>query len=79
MYEEALREILMRELTPRQRQVVTLLMENGSISKTAQTLGVYPSTVTRTRNRAYIRIARCLRYGITGGADTRSLFSRGRR
>ena len=53
------------ELTPRQRQVLALCYDRGlSVTEAARELGVCPSTVSRTLQRARHRLYRCLRYGI---------------
>lgn len=54
------------ELTPRQQQV--LLMCYGDklkLCEVAESLGVCPSTVTRTLQRAEAKLRRCLQYGAT--------------
>ena len=52
------------ELTPRQREVLTLYYAgNKSINEIAQLLDVFPSTAYRTLKRAEKRLFRCLRYG----------------
>ncbi len=58
-----LRQMLTEELTPRQRQVVTLLYEKKfTVSQCALRLGISPSTVSRTRDRALRRLRRPLEY-----------------
>ena len=53
------------ELTPRQRQVLALCYDRGlSVTEAARELGVCPSTVSRTLQRARHRLYRCLRYGL---------------
>ena len=53
------------ELTQRQRQVLALCYDQGlGISEAARRLGVAPSTVSRTLQRARHRLYRCLRYGL---------------
>ena len=52
------------ELTPRQREVLTLYYAGGrSAHEIADLLEVCPSTVFRTLKRAEKRLFRCLRYG----------------
>ena len=52
------------ELTPRQREVLTLYYAGGrSAHEIADLLEVCPSTVFRTLKRAAKRLFRCLRYG----------------
>ena len=52
------------ELTPRQREVLTLYYAKSmSVNDIAALLEVYPSTVSRTLQRAEQRLFRCLRYG----------------
>lgn len=52
------------ELTPRQREVLTMhYAKNMSVNDIAALLEVYPSTVSRTLQRAERRLFRCLRYG----------------
>lgn len=58
-----LRRAREQELTPRQRQVLAMHYEQGlSVTAIAGTLGVHPSTVSRTLQRARERLRRCLRY-----------------
>ena len=53
------------ELTARQRQVLALCYDRGlSVTEAARELGVCPSTVSRTLQRARHRLYRCLRYGL---------------
>ena len=53
------------ELTERQRQVLALCYDQGlSVTEAARRLGVAPSTVSRTMQRARHRLYRCLRYGL---------------
>lgn len=50
-------------LTPRQRQIMELYYDHGLTSgQIALRLGVNPSTVIRTLQRARKRLYRCLRY-----------------
>ena len=52
------------ELTPRQREVLTLYYAGGrSAHEIADLLEVCPSTVFRTLKRAEKRLFRCLRFG----------------
>ena len=52
-------------LTERQRQVLALCYDQGlSVTEAARQLGVAPSTVSRTLQRARHRLYRCLRYGL---------------
>jgi len=52
------------ELTPRQREVLTMYYaRNMSVNDVAAALEVCPSTVSRTLKRAEQRLFRCLRYG----------------
>ena len=63
--ERLVRLVMERELTPRQRQVLTLLYaEEKSVTQCAGILGVSPSTVTRTRDRGLERMRRCLQYAL---------------
>ena len=60
-----LRQARREELTPRQRQVLELCYDrNLSVTEAARRLGVHPSTVSRTLQRARHRLYRCLRYGL---------------
>ena len=60
-----LRQARERELTPRQRQVLSLYYDQGmNIPRIAQELGVNRSTVSRTLRRARDRLYRCLRYAL---------------
>lgn len=53
------------ELTPRQRQMLAMHFDqNRTVTQIARELGVNPSTVTRTLQRAKRRLYRCLRYGL---------------
>jgi len=52
-----------KELTPRQREIVALYYDRGlSMRQIARLLGVQPSTVTRTLQRARRRLEHSLRY-----------------
>lgn len=54
-----------RELTPCQRRVVDMHFDQQMrVSDIARELGVHPSTVTRTLQRAMARLRRCLRYSL---------------
>ena len=54
-----------RELTPRQRQLVSLYYDQGmNIPQIAEELGLNRSTVSRTLRRARDRLYRCLRYAL---------------
>lgn len=54
-----------RELTPCQRQVLEMRFEQQMrVSEIARELGVNPSTITRTLQRATERLRRCLRYSL---------------
>jgi len=58
-----LRWALESELTPRQRQMVVLYYDRRlSMRQIARLLGVQPSTVTRTLQRARRRLEHSLRY-----------------
>lgn len=60
-----LRQARREELTERQRQVLTLCYDQGlGVTEAARQLGVAPSTVSRTLQRARHRLYRCLRYGL---------------
>lgn len=60
-----LRRARREELTPRQQQMLTLCYDEGlGVNGTARRLGVNPSTVSRTLQRARRRLYRCLRYGL---------------
>mgnify|MGYP002651003321 CR=1 FL=1 len=60
-----LRQARVRELTPRQREMVFLYYDRGlKMSQIAQKLGVNRSTVSRTVKRAKQRLYRCLRYAL---------------
>ena len=59
-----LRKARTAELTPRQQELLHMHFDEGkSIRQIARELGVAPSTVSRTVNRAKDRLRRCLRYG----------------
>ena len=54
-----------RDLTPRQREVMTLYYDQGvNIPQIARRLEVNPSTVSRTIRRGRERLYRCLRYSL---------------
>lgn len=54
-----------RELTPCQRQVLEMRFEQQMrVSEIARELGVNPSTITRTLQRATERLRRCLQYSL---------------
>ena len=54
-----------RELTPRQRQILTLYYDRGlTMAQIARRLDVNRSTVCRTLHRAQERLYRHLRYGL---------------
>lgn len=60
-----LRKARDRELTPRQRQVLSLYYDRGlTMAQIAGRLGVNRSTVCRTLHRARDRLYRHLRYGL---------------
>ena len=60
-----LRRARREELTERQRQVLALCYDQGlSVTEAARHLGVCPSTVSRTLQRARQRLYRCVRYGL---------------
>ena len=60
-----LRQARELELTPRQRQVLTMHFDQDlSVTQIARELHVNPSTITRTLQRAKGRLRRCLRYGL---------------
>ena len=53
-----------QELTPRQAQMVRMyFLEQHTMREIASTLGVYPSTVSRTLSAARTKLKRCLRFG----------------
>lgn len=54
-----------RELTPYQRQVLDMRFEQQMrVGEIARELGVNPSTITRTIQRATDKLRRCLRYSL---------------
>lgn len=60
-----LRQAREQELTPRQRQMLSLYYDQGmTIPQIAGALGVNRSTVSRTLRRARDRLYRCLRYAL---------------
>lgn len=60
-----LRKARDRELTPRQRQVLSLYYDRGlTMAQIAGRLGVNRSTVCRTLRRARDRLYRSLQYGL---------------
>lgn len=60
-----LRQAREQELTPRQRQVLSLYYDQGmNIPQIAAELAVNRSTVSRTLRRAKDRLYRCLRYAL---------------
>lgn len=60
-----LRQAREQELTPRQRQVLSLYYEGGlKICQIAEELSLNPSTVSRTLQRAKDRLYRCLQYAL---------------
>lgn len=60
-----LRRAREQELTPRQREMVTLYYDRGMTTlEIAAELGVNRSTVSRTLRRARNRLYRCLRYAL---------------
>ena len=60
-----LRQAREQELTPRQRQVLSLYYDQGmNIPQIAGELGLNRSTVSRTLRRAKDRLYRCLRYAL---------------
>jgi RNA polymerase sigma factor (sigma-70 family) len=60
-----LRKAREQELTPRQRQVLTLYYDQGwNMTTIAGHLGLNRSTVSRTLARAKRRLYHCLRYGL---------------
>ena len=60
-----LRDARLRELTPRQRQMVELDYDQQmNTTAIAQLLGVQRSTVSRTLRRARARLYQFLRYGL---------------
>lgn len=60
-----LRQARVRELTPRQRQMLTLYYDQGmNIPQIAVLLGLNRSTVSRPLRRARERLYRHVRYGL---------------
>ena len=60
-----LRQAREQELTPRQRQVLSLYYDQGmNIPQIAAALELNRSTVSRTLRRAKDRLYRCLRYAL---------------
>lgn len=60
-----LRQAREQELTPRQRQVLSLYYEGGlKICQIAEELSLNPSTVSRTLQRAKDRLYRYLQYAL---------------
>ena len=60
-----LRQVRLRELTPRQRQMLTLYYDQGmNIPQIAALLGLNRSTVCRTLRRARERLYRHIRYSL---------------
>ena len=60
-----LRDARLRELTPRQRQMVELYYDQQmNTTAIAQLLGIQRSTVSRTLRRARARLYQFLRYGL---------------
>ena len=60
-----LKDARLRELTPRQRQMVELYYaQEMNTTAIAQLLGVQRSTVSRTLRRARARLYQFLRYGL---------------
>lgn len=60
-----LKDARLRELTPRQRQMVELYYDQEmNTTAIAQILGVQRSTVSRTLRRARARLYQFLRYGL---------------
>lgn len=58
-----LRKVMKDELTPRQRQMVTMYyFQRKNIPVIANELGLNPSTVSRTLKRGRARIQRYLKY-----------------
>lgn len=61
----SLRQAREQELTPRQRQVLSLYYDQGmTIPQIAEELDLNRSTVSRTLHRAKDRLYRCLRYAL---------------
>ena len=62
-----LRRAMDSELTPRQRQMLTLYFLQGvKMHEIAEELGVNKSTVSRTVSRGKSRLQKCLKYGAAG-------------
>ncbi len=60
---ECLRQARQKELTARQRQLLSLYYDEGmTMPQIARELGLNRSTVSRTIRRAKERLYRCLRY-----------------
>lgn len=60
-----LRRARQQELTPRQREVLSLYYDDGlNMPQIARQLGIQSSTVSRTLRRAKERLYRCLQYGL---------------
>lgn len=58
-----LSEAIQEELTPRQQQILQMCLLDGcSAREVARQLGVNPSTVIRTRDRALQRLHKVLKY-----------------
>lgn len=56
-------KVIKNELTPRQREIIVLYYYKGlGVSEIADTLGLAPSTVSRTVKRARDRIYNFLKY-----------------
>lgn len=59
----ALRDVLEHELTPQQRATIYLRYYEGlRPCEIARRQGVHPSTVTRSLQRARLRIYKCMRF-----------------
>ena len=54
--------VIRNELTPKQRETVSLVFQGNSIKEVAEIQNVSPSTVSRTFNRGLTRLRRFLRY-----------------
>ena len=53
------------ELTPRQREILTLYIDRGmTMSQIAQRLHINKSTVSRSLRRTFQRLRRCLEYSL---------------
>ncbi|MBR2928558.1 MAG: sigma-70 family RNA polymerase sigma factor [Oscillospiraceae bacterium] len=60
-----LRLACVRELTPKQKEVLRLRYEEGkSARQIAKEQGVHPTTVQRTLARAENKLRRCLQYSL---------------